>query len=47
MKGCSPAIQEVKGLACGQEASTVLRTPLADVKDVSRKSNRKLEGHHL
>lgn len=37
----------VKGLACGQEASTVLRIPLVDVKDVFRKSNRKLEGHHL
>lgn len=49
LKGCSPAMQEatVKGLPCGQEASKVLRTPLADSTDVSRKSDEKLERHEL
>lgn len=49
LEGCSPAMQEamVRGLACGQEARTVLRPPLADSKDISRKLSRKLEGLQL
>lgn len=31
-----------KALACGQEASTVLRPLLADSKDMSRKSSEKV-----
>lgn len=44
LQGCSPAMQEAmaKALACGQEASTVLRPLLADSKDMSRKSSEKV-----
>lgn len=41
LQGCSTAMQEAmaKALACGQEASTVLRPLLADSKDMSTKSS--------
>lgn len=49
LEGCSPAMQEAmaKALACGQEASIVLRPLLADSKDTSRKSSEKLQGWQL
>lgn len=49
LEGCSPVMQEamVKGLACGQEASRVLRPPLAESKEILKKSSSKLKGCQL